>query len=110
MQSYVKTGVTQQASNGGEVKAAGNQWRPNTDGTRGMVGCGVAWQLSARDQVHLDSLAEQCGVYAELLGTKVFTSLLPPGRFALAGCFVSAVLPERLSGLWRTADVSGFSR
>ncbi|WP_418169234.1 autotransporter outer membrane beta-barrel domain-containing protein [Akkermansia sp.] len=54
VQGYVKTGVTQQASNGGEVKAAGNQWRPNTDGTRGMVGCGVAWQLSARDQVHLD--------------------------------------------------------
>ena len=54
VQGYVKTGVTQQASNGGEVKAAGNQWRPNTDGTRGMGGCGVAWQLSARDQVHLD--------------------------------------------------------
>lgn len=47
VQGYVKIGVTQQASNGGEVKAAGNQWRPNTDGTRGMVGCGVAWQLSA---------------------------------------------------------------
>lgn len=54
VQGYVKTGVAQQASNGGEVKAAGNQWRPNTDGIRSMAGCGVAWQLSARDQVHLD--------------------------------------------------------
>lgn len=54
MQAYAKVGVIQQVSSGGEVNAGDGSWRPNTDGTRGMAGCGLVWQLSGRNQIHAD--------------------------------------------------------
>ena len=54
VQPYAKLGATTQISDGGEVRAGGGQWRPNTDGQRGVAGAGVIWTLSRLDRVHFD--------------------------------------------------------
>ncbi|MDR1305817.1 MAG: autotransporter outer membrane beta-barrel domain-containing protein, partial [Verrucomicrobiales bacterium] len=54
LQPYVKVGALEQISTGGQVKASGNEWRPTTDGARGVIGAGIVYQLSDADQLHLD--------------------------------------------------------
>ena len=54
LQPYIKVGAIEQISSGGQVKASGGEWRPNTDGARGIVGAGVVWQLDDANQLHLD--------------------------------------------------------
>jgi outer membrane autotransporter protein len=54
LQPYVKVGVIEQISSGGQVKASGGEWRPTTDGARGVIGAGVVYQLDDSNQLHLD--------------------------------------------------------
>jgi outer membrane autotransporter protein len=53
-QPYAKVGVEEQISDGGSVRIASEKWRPNTDGTRGILGAGVVWLLDERQQVYFD--------------------------------------------------------
>jgi len=54
LQPYVKMGVVEQVSSSGRVEIGGAGWRPNLDGTRIELGAGVAWQMNAHSQLHLD--------------------------------------------------------
>ncbi|MDR1282542.1 MAG: autotransporter outer membrane beta-barrel domain-containing protein [Opitutaceae bacterium] len=54
LQPYARLGVSESISDGGSVKAQGAKWRPNTDGTRGIAGVGLIWQLGVLDQIHFD--------------------------------------------------------
>ncbi|MDR1303850.1 MAG: autotransporter outer membrane beta-barrel domain-containing protein [Verrucomicrobiales bacterium] len=54
LQPYVKVGGVEQLSSGGQVRAGGGEWRPATDGARGVLGAGIVYQLTAADQLHLD--------------------------------------------------------
>lgn len=53
LQTYAKAGVLQQVSGHGRVHMGDQSWRPNTDGTMGLVGVGAIWQHK-RHQMHLD--------------------------------------------------------
>lgn len=54
LQPYVKVGGIEQISSGGKVRASGGEWRPTTDGGRGVIGTGIVYQLDTRNQLHLD--------------------------------------------------------
>ncbi|MDR2981833.1 MAG: autotransporter outer membrane beta-barrel domain-containing protein, partial [Puniceicoccales bacterium] len=54
VQPYAKIGVEEQVSSGGSIRIADQRFEPTTDGTRGIVGAGVIWQLDAAQQIHLD--------------------------------------------------------
>ncbi|MDR2513190.1 MAG: autotransporter-associated beta strand repeat-containing protein [Puniceicoccales bacterium] len=58
IQPYAKVGAEYQDSSGNTVRAAtaeySGSWRPSTDGTRVVLGVGVAWQWSPSQQVHFD--------------------------------------------------------
>ncbi|MDR2982530.1 MAG: autotransporter outer membrane beta-barrel domain-containing protein [Puniceicoccales bacterium] len=54
LQPYVKIGIEEQISSGGSVRIATERFEPNTDGTRGIVGVGVIWQLDSMQQIHFD--------------------------------------------------------
>jgi outer membrane autotransporter protein len=54
LQPYVKVGGVEQLSSGGQVRAGGGEWRPTTDGARGVIGAGIVYQLTDADQLHLD--------------------------------------------------------
>jgi outer membrane autotransporter protein len=50
----VHFGVEEQTSAGGRVRIQDENFRPNTDGVRGLLGLGVIYQLDASHQVHFD--------------------------------------------------------
>lgn len=54
LQPYIKAGAEEQVSKGGSVRVAGQGFRPDTDGTRGILGAGIIWQIDDRSQIHLD--------------------------------------------------------
>jgi type V secretory pathway adhesin AidA len=54
LQPYVKVSAVEQISSGGQVRAEGGEWRPTTDGARGVIGAGMVYQLDAQNQLHLD--------------------------------------------------------
>ncbi|MDR2430201.1 MAG: autotransporter outer membrane beta-barrel domain-containing protein [Puniceicoccales bacterium] len=50
-----RAGVEYQASSGGTIRTQGfDVFRPTTDGVRGVLGLGVAWQFSPAEQLHLE--------------------------------------------------------
>jgi outer membrane autotransporter protein len=50
----VHVGIEEQTSAGGRVKIKEENFRPNTDGVRGLVGFGVVYQFTPSQQVHFD--------------------------------------------------------
>jgi outer membrane autotransporter protein len=50
----VHVGIEEQTSAGGRVKIKEENFRPNTDGVRGLLGFGVVYQLTPSQQVHFD--------------------------------------------------------
>ena len=54
LQPYVKVGGVEQISSGGKLQASGGEWRPNLDGVRAELGCGVVYQLNPNHLLSLD--------------------------------------------------------
>jgi autotransporter-associated beta strand protein len=54
LEPFVRAGVEYQDSFGGRIRVAGMSFRPDLDGLRVNVGIGAAWQLTDRQQVHLE--------------------------------------------------------
>ncbi len=53
-QPYLKGGVQEQISSGGNIYSGGESFRPNTDGTHAVFGAGLIFQLTQASQIHLD--------------------------------------------------------
>ncbi|MDR0534842.1 MAG: autotransporter outer membrane beta-barrel domain-containing protein [Puniceicoccales bacterium] len=53
-QPYLRAGIEAQTSDSGGVRIGILNLHPNTDGTRGILGLGFAWQVDVRQQVYFD--------------------------------------------------------
>lgn len=68
VQPYVKFGVEAQTSSGGDVRFAGERFRTDLDGVRGLVGVGLVWQLEDNVQLHFDYEGAFGSKYNRLFG------------------------------------------
>ncbi|MDR1282344.1 MAG: autotransporter outer membrane beta-barrel domain-containing protein [Opitutaceae bacterium] len=51
---YLRLGVVEQISAGGRVRFSGENFRPDTDGLRGVIGAGVIFPAGKSGQLHAD--------------------------------------------------------
>jgi outer membrane autotransporter protein len=54
IQPFLRAGLEHQESDGGTIRVGGVGLRPNTDGTRVLLGVGTSWQLTPNQQIHLE--------------------------------------------------------